>query len=54
MIFSHMVDIDNEVSAEWMKPEEGYNDDMEDDDDFETTRFGMGAIDRIIFSVGDK
>lgn len=27
---------------------------MEDDEDFETTRFGMGAIDRIIFSIGDK
>lgn len=54
MIFVHMVDIDNEVSEEWKKPVEGYNDDMEDDEDFETTRFGMGAIDRIIFAVGDK
>ena len=27
---------------------------MEDDEDFETTRFGMAAIDRIIFSIGDK
>ena len=50
----HMVDIDSDVTDEWKSPEEGYNDDMEDDEDFETTRFGMGAIDRIIYSVGDK
>lgn len=54
MIFVHMIEIDNEISDEWKKPEEGYNDDMEDDEDFETTRFGMGAIDRIIFAIGDK
>lgn len=29
-----MVDIDNEIAPEWMKPEEGYNDDMQDDEDF--------------------
>lgn len=27
---------------------------MEDDDDFETTRFGMSAIDRLIFAVGEE
>lgn len=54
MIFIHMIEINPEVSEEWKKPEEGYTDDMEDDEDFETTKFGMGAIDRIIFSVGDK
>lgn len=37
-----------------MSPPEGYNEDMEDDDDFETTRFGMGAIDRLIYSVGEQ
>lgn len=54
MVFVHMIEIDNNVTEEWKKPIEGYNDDMEDDEDFETTKFGMGAIDRIIFSVGDK
>ncbi len=54
MIFVHMIEIDSDVTEEWKKPEEGYTDDMEDDEDFETTKFGMGAIDRIIFSVGDK
>lgn len=37
-----------------MKPAEGYNDDMEDDEDFETTRFGMGAIDRLIYTIGEQ
>ena len=27
---------------------------MDDDDDYETTKFGMNAIDRVIYSVGDK
>ncbi len=27
---------------------------MEDDDDFETTRFGMNAIDRMISAIGEK
>lgn len=26
---------------------------MEDDEDFETTRFGMGAIDRMIYVIGE-
>ncbi len=34
MIFYHMVDISQEISEEWMKPEEGYNEEMEDDEDF--------------------
>lgn len=48
-----MVDIEDEIQAEWMCPPEGYNEDAEDDQDFETTRFGMGAIDRLIYSVGE-
>ncbi|MDD2840637.1 MAG: hypothetical protein PHY80_06030 [Rickettsiales bacterium] len=53
MIFHHMVEIENDISESWMCPPEGYNEDMEDDEDFETTRFGMGAIDRLIYSVGE-
>lgn len=34
MIFIHMIDIDPNVTEEWKKPAEGYNDDMEDDEDF--------------------
>jgi hypothetical protein len=31
MIFFHMIEIDSTITEEWKKPEEGYNDDMEDD-----------------------
>ena len=54
MIFIHMIDIENEIIDSWKTPEEGYNDGMDDDEDYETTKFGMNAIDRVIYSVGDK
>lgn len=53
MIFYHMVDIDDEISAEWSSPKEGFNEDLEEDSDLETVRFGMNAIDRLISSIGD-
>jgi len=28
MIFMHMIDIDQEITAEWNSPPEGYNDDI--------------------------
>lgn len=37
-----------------MKPPEGFNEDIEEDEDFETTRFGMNAIDRLISAIGEK
>lgn len=54
MIFKHMIEIDEEITEEWKQPAEGFNEDVEEDADFETTRFGMNAIDRIIDSIGDK
>ena len=52
MVFFHMIEISDEISEEWMTPKQGYNEQMEDDEDFETTRFGMGAIDRLIYTIG--
>jgi hypothetical protein len=54
MIFWHMTQIEEEITEEWVKPPEGFNEDLEEDEDFETTRFGMNAIDRLISSVGEK
>lgn len=54
MIFKHMIEIDDEITDEWKHPAEGFNEDIEEDADFETTRFGMNAIDRLIDSIGDK
>ena len=49
-----MIEISDEIPSEWQTPPEGYNEDMEDDEDFETTRFGMGAIDRLIYVIGEE
>lgn len=54
MIFFHMIQISATVSDEWKMPAEGFNDDIEQDDDCETTRFGMSSIDRLIEYIGDK
>ncbi|CAD8204866.1 unnamed protein product [Paramecium octaurelia] len=54
MIFFHMIQISQTVTEEWMKPAEGFNDDIQQDEDCETTRFGMSSIDRLIESIGDK
>jgi hypothetical protein len=48
MIFIHMIDIEEEVENSWKNPVEGFDEDIEDDADFETTRFGMNSIDRLI------
>lgn len=34
MIFVHMIEIDSTISEEWKNPDEGYNSDLEDDEDF--------------------
>lgn len=54
MVFFFMVDIDKEISDEWKSPHEGYNDDVEEDADLESVRFGMNSFDRLISSIGNK
>lgn len=54
MLFFHMIDISLDVDDDWKRPPEGFNEDIEEDEDFETTRFGMNAIDRLISCIGDK
>ncbi|CAD8070471.1 unnamed protein product [Paramecium primaurelia] len=54
MIFFHMIQISPTISDEWMKPPEGFNDNVEQDEDCETTNFGMSSIDRLIESQGKK
>lgn len=41
MIFVHMIAIENSVEEEWKTPKEGFYEDIEENDDFETIRFGM-------------
>lgn len=54
MIFFYMIEIDEEITDEWKRPAEGYSEDFEEGDDFETTNFGMTSVDRLIASVGEK
>lgn len=49
-----MVEIDTEITQEWNRPPEGYNDDIQEDADLEVVRFGMSAIDRLIAAIGQK
>lgn len=49
-----MIEIELEIDDEWKQPPEGFNEDIEDDADFETVRFGMESFDRLLESVGDK
>lgn len=54
MIFYHMIQINENVEEQWMRPAEGFNDDIEQDEDLETMRFGMSSIDRLIDCLGEK
>ena len=54
MIFFHMIEINVDVTDDWKEPYEGFNEDIEENEDFESTRFGMNSIDRLILAVGKK
>ena len=49
-----MVDISLTIDAEWEKPKEGFSEDIEEDAEYETVRFGTNGIDRMISSVGSE
>jgi hypothetical protein len=49
------VEIDVEISPQWEKPQEGYNDEGDcGDQDQEVIRFGMQGIDRLISALGEQ
>lgn len=47
-----MIDIDEDVSETWCVPPEGFIEQIEEDEDFETTRFGQESIDKLMSTVG--
>ena len=54
-IFKLMIDIDEDITAEWLRPKEGFKD-KENSDDLDcedNVDFGKGCIDKIISAVGD-
>ena len=50
-IFELMIDIDEDISADWLRPKEGFTGEEEDEDN---VGFGKQAVDRLVASVGDE
>jgi hypothetical protein len=48
LIFKNMLEIEDEVQEEWMKPAEGFNDDLIEDDDQKIIKIQMDSIDRLL------
>jgi len=54
MIFMMMMEVDDEVDEEWKSPPDGFNDDLEEDDDQRLIKMGMDFIDRLITHIGKE
>ena len=54
LIFRLMVDIDQEIDQEWLRPKEGFRDGEAGEDGEDNVDFGKGCIDKIISAVGDE
>ena len=54
MIFFMMMELDDEVDEEWKSPPDGFNDDLEEDDDQRLIKMGMDFIDRLITHIGKE
>lgn len=53
LIFKLMVDIDENIDEEWLKPKEGFNDSGQADEGEDNVNFGKSSIDKIISAVGE-
>ena len=49
-----MIEIEEQVTEEWMNPPDGFNDDLEEDDDQKIIKVGMDFIDRLIVALGKE
>jgi hypothetical protein len=52
LIFKLMIDIDDEVDADWLKPADGYK--VEEDEEDDGVKFGCTCVDRLVSAVGDE
>ena len=43
MIFINMIDIDEDIDQKWISPPEGFNEDIEEDEDFEVNNEVRGG-----------
>lgn len=51
MIFQLMIDIDEDIDNDWMRPKEGFAGEDEEEDN---VAFGKQAVDRLVAGVGDE
>lgn len=54
MIFTHMMEISDEVDEEWKNPPDGFDEDLAEADDQSIVKFSVECIDRLISHVGAK
>lgn len=54
MIFTHMIEINDEILDDWKSPPDGFNEENEEEDDQKIIKFGMNCIDRLIAHIGSK
>lgn len=54
MIFMMMMEVEDEVDDHWKSPPDGFNDDLEEDDDQKLIKTGMDFIDRLITHIGKE
>jgi hypothetical protein len=52
MIFTHMMEIDDEVDEEWKNPPDGFDEELAETDDQQIVQFSVDCIDRLISHVG--
>jgi len=51
-IFRLMIDIDEDIEESWLRPKEGFQLDVDEDED--NVNFGKGCVDRLVSSIGDE
>ena len=51
LIFQLMIDIDEDIDNDWIRPREGFSGEEEDEDN---VAFGKQAVDRLVAGVGDE
>lgn len=54
LIFQNMMEIEDDVNPEWSSPPDGFNDDMQEDDDQKLIKVSLDHIDRLVSSFGSE
>lgn len=54
MVFTHMMEISDEVDEEWKNPPDGFDEELAETDDQQVVQFSVDCIDRLISHVGKE